>query len=134
MLAFLLVPLIVSPLNFLPRAWTPSTYLPGLTLITSFFLSVLPALLTAFWIVRYLQPCLQTTSALFLFLPPLPAIAEAGTASIAMARNAVAMRTIKTTVHGSPVWLWPAALPGRRGLQQKVGAEVALSLNSLSRL
>src|SRR4029079_2067701 len=79
LLAFLLVPLNVSPLNFLPRAWTPSTYLPGLTLITSFFLSVLPALLTAFWIVRYLQPCLQTTSALFLFLPPLPAIADAGT-------------------------------------------------------
>src|SRR4029078_7285811 len=68
LLGFLLVPLIVSPLNFLPRAWTPSTYLPGLTLITSFFLSVLPALSTAFLIVRYLQPCLQTPSRLLFFL------------------------------------------------------------------
>src|SRR4029079_2239651 len=86
------VPVIVSPLNFEPSRITPSTYLPGLTLIFSIFLS-LPALLTAFWILLYLQPCSQTVKAVLFFF--LPARAEAGTASIATARNAVAMRTIR---------------------------------------
>ena len=52
--------MIVRPLYFLPMTRTPSTYLPGLTLIVVVLL-VLPALSTAFWIVRYLQPCLQTS-------------------------------------------------------------------------
>ena len=50
-----------------PSTTTPSTYLPGLTLTTAFtfaffFLNLkAPAASTAFWIVRYLQPCLQTS-------------------------------------------------------------------------
>src|ERR1700742_4372999 len=67
----LFVPMIVRPSKFffllVPSRTTPSTYLPGLTLTIAltflfFFLSLKPpAALTAFWTVRYLQPCRQTS-------------------------------------------------------------------------
>src|SRR5215218_6201481 len=87
------VPLIVrsSTLFFrrVPSRTTPSTYLPGRTATTTFaralpfFALNEPAASTAFWIVRYRQPCLQTSKVLAfdcLFFCPPPLVATAGAA------------------------------------------------------
>src|SRR5690349_17265888 len=71
-----------------PSRTTPSTYLPGRIATIAFTLRLAflplnePAASTAFWIVRYRQPCLQTSKVFafaccFFFPPPLPASAGA---------------------------------------------------------
>src|SRR5215475_5085699 len=81
-LRFFFVPSIVRPSKLfffsVPSTTTPSTYLPGLTATTTlvfafaFFALNEPAALTPFWIVPYLQPCLQTSNTFFAccFCPP----------------------------------------------------------------
>ena len=73
---FFFVPWIVRPSCLWPLTITPSLYLPGSTLITAF----LPESSTASWIVRYSQPCLQTTRGFF---------AKAAGAAAAIAASAI---------------------------------------------